>query len=106
MHAIVSKEEFDEKVLKNALPVLVDFYTEWCGPCRMLAPILDQVETVKKDQVFFCKLDGDKFPEILSEYNVSAFPTLLFFKEGQVVSQKLGVSSKDAISSWLDSHLS
>lgn len=93
---IVTKDNFEEEVLRANGYVLVDFWASWCGPCNMLAPILYDVSEIKKD-VKFLKLDVDANPDLLSEYKVMSVPTLLVFKDGELVNRSVGVVSKPEI---------
>jgi thioredoxin len=82
---------FEELLASAEKPVLVDFYATWCGPCRMLAPILDQVQALMKDKLQIVKIDTDRYPELASQYEVHALPTLVLFKKGQPVERMEGV---------------
>ena len=89
----VTKENFESEVLKSEVPVLVDFFAQWCGPCKMLMPI---VEEVAKD-FKVCKIDIDENQELAIQYRVMSVPTLIVFKNGEVTAKNIGVISKDAI---------
>jgi len=89
----VTKENFESEVLKSEVPVLVDFFAQWCGPCKMLMPI---VEEVAKD-FKVCKIDIDENQELAVQYRVMSVPTLIVFKNGEVAAKNIGVISKDAI---------
>jgi thioredoxin len=82
---------FDELLSSAEKPVLVDFYATWCGPCRMIAPILDQVQTLLKDKLQVVKIDTDRYPELASQYEIHALPTLVLFKNGKSVERIEGV---------------
>jgi thioredoxin len=82
---------FEELISSAEKPVLVDFYATWCGPCRMIAPILDQVQTLLKDKLQIVKIDTDRYPELASQYEIHALPTLVLFKNGQPVERIEGV---------------
>ncbi len=82
---------FDEMITESDLPVLVDFYATWCGPCQMMAKILEQVNVLMKDQLRIIKIDSDKYPELASQYEIHALPTLVLFKQGKPVDRIEGV---------------
>jgi thioredoxin len=82
---------FEELISSADKPILVDFYATWCGPCRMIAPILDQVQTMLKDKMQVVKIDTDRYPELASQYQIHALPTLVLFKNGQPVERIEGV---------------
>lgn len=82
---------FDEMVTDSNLPVLVDFYATWCGPCQMMAKILEQVNVLMKDELRIIKIDSDKYPQLASQYEIHALPTLVLFKQGKPVERIEGV---------------
>ena len=96
----VNKDNFQEVVLNTDKPVLVDFWASWCGPCRMVAPILEEIASERSD-VKVCKINVDEEPELAGRYNVMSIPTLLVVKEGQVVNQAVGARPKSQILSLL-----
>lgn len=96
---------FDAEVLQSEKAVLVDFWAEWCGPCKMVAPLLDEVAEEYADRVTIAKLDIDKNPNTPSKYGIRSIPTLLLFKDGVVAAQKLGAMSKSQLNEFLDSNL-
>lgn len=92
----VNSENFNEEVLNANKTVLVDFYADWCGPCRMLAPILAQIAEERED-VKVCKVNVDKDPALANMYKVSSIPLVVVIKDGNVVAQSLGYKTKEAI---------
>ena len=92
----VTAENFEEEVLNSKVPVLVDFWASWCGYCRMLAPLIEQVSEEVTDAKF-CKLDTDNDPDLADKYDVSSLPTLLVFKNGELVDRSIGFVQKDQI---------
>ena len=101
MKQIQNANEFDTEVLKSEKPVVVDFFTEWCGPCRALAPILEELSN-ERDDVVIAKVDAGELADLAQKYNVMAFPTLIYFKGGEVVSNLTGLRSKDALAKWIN----
>jgi len=97
--------DFDEKVLKSALPVLVDFWAEWCGPCKMIAPIVDELSEEYDGIVDFAKVDVDSCPSTAMAYGVRSIPTLLIFKDGKPVDQIVGAVPKGVLKKKIDSAL-
>lgn len=101
----VTDSNFEEEVLNSSKPVLVDFWAEWCGPCRALGPILEEVAESSNDKVTFAKLNIDENPEAPSKYGVMSIPTLILFKNGQVEAVKMGLLSKSQLSAFVDSNV-
>ena len=97
----ITKENFASEVLGSEKPVLLDFFATWCGPCRMVGPIIEEIAE-ENDSFKVAKLDVDELPEIAKEYRVVSIPTLMVFKEGKVVNQALGVMPKEKILALLD----
>lgn len=103
MAETVSDNTFDEVVLKSDKPVLVDFFAEWCGPCKAMAPALDQVAEDLKESVKVVKVDVDQSPGVTQKYNVRAMPTLLIFHKGEVAAQHVGaMTQKVALEKWIN----
>lgn len=96
-------ENFNEEVLSSELPVLVDFYADWCGPCKMLAPVIETLATEYEGKVKIGKLNVDNAPDTAEKYNVMSIPTLLFIKNGEVVNKSVGVAEKTDIEQILNS---
>lgn len=88
---------FEELVSGSDLPVLVDFYANWCGPCQMMAPILEQVSAQMKQRLQVVKIDTDKYPQLASQHHIHALPTLVLFKQGKAVERIEGVLPADAL---------
>ena len=93
---------FDHEVIKSQQPVLVDFWAPWCGPCRMLAPVIEEIASEYAGKIRVAKINTDDHPNAAARYKISAIPTMLFFKEGKVVEQLVGVHSKTEIKKTLD----
>ncbi len=100
-----SDAEFEETVLKSDIPVVVDFWAEWCAPCRSLAPTIDALATDYSGRVKIGKLNVDKNPNVATNYSVRSIPTILLFKEGQVVKQVVGIKSKEEIEAIINEYL-
>ena len=102
---MTSDSSFEADVLKSDRPVVVDFWAEWCGPCKMIAPFLEELATDKGEQVVVAKVNIDDNPLTPTKYGVRGIPTLLLFKGGQVVAQKVGATSKGDLQQLIDAHL-
>ncbi len=101
----VSGEEFQSEVLQSSTPVLVDFWAEWCGPCKMIAPIVDEIATEYEGKLRVAKVDADENQEILMNYGIMSIPTLILFKGGDAVERITGFKPKGKIVSKLASHI-
>ena len=98
----VTKSNFKSEVLDSTTPVLVDFWASWCGPCRMLTPVVDQIAQEKAGAVKIAKINVDDEPQLAAQFGVMSIPTLLLFRDGQPVSKSVGVRPKQAILGMLE----
>lgn len=101
----VSDAEFEEKVLKSATPVVVDFWAPWCGPCKMIAPALEDIAKEQGDKVLIAKVNTDENPQWAMKYGVMGIPTLLFIKGGEEVSRHVGAAPAPALKSKVEGFL-
>ncbi len=99
---MLTKDNFDQVVTGSGKPVLVDFYADWCGPCQMIAPIIDEVAEEMVDKAVVCKVNVDDAKDLAVEFQVATIPTLMVFKNGQVVEKVVGARPKDDIISMLE----
>lgn len=103
MAATFTDDNFQDEVLKSDMPVLVDFYAEWCGPCKMMAPAIDELAAEYEGKWKIGKCDIDNSPNVAEKYGITSIPTLKFFKGGEVVGESIGFQSKDKLKAKLDS---
>ncbi len=101
----VTDETFEEEITKSQQPVLVDYWADWCGPCKMIAPILDEIATEYKGRVKIAKLNIDENPGTPPKYGIRGIPTLMLFKNGNVEATKVGAVSKSQLTAFLDSNI-
>ena len=97
-----SDNKFDNDVINSSIPVIVDFWAEWCGPCKQIGPILEEISNEKKDLINIYKLNIDENPEIPQKYGVRGIPTLMLFKDGKLLDTKVGSLPKNSINEWID----
>ncbi len=98
----ITDETFDAEVMKSKLPVLVDFWAPWCGPCRMVAPVIEKLEEKHKDKFKFCKMNVDQNQKTAGQYRVMSIPTLMFFKAGKVEDTVVGAVPEGALQTKID----
>ena len=96
---------FDKDVFSTNMVVLVDFWAEWCGPCKQIGPILEEISEEKQDTLKILKLNIDQNPQTPQKYGVRGIPTLMLFKEGKLIDTKVGSLPKSALTEWIDSNL-
>jgi thioredoxin 1 len=101
----VDKNNFDADVLQSNEPVVVDFWAEWCGPCKMIAPALEEIAQELGGKVKIAKLNIDENPELAAQFGVRSIPTLMMFKAGEVADMKVGAAPKTALSSWINGNV-
>jgi len=101
----VSDADFNDKVLNASEPVLVDYWAEWCGPCKMIAPVLDEIAEEYKGKLIVAKLNIDENPETPQHYGVRGIPTLMLYKNGDVEATKVGALSKSQLKDFIDNNL-
>jgi thioredoxin 1 len=97
----VSDATFETEVLKSGGPVVVDFWAEWCGPCKMIAPALDEISNSLGDKVKIVKLNVDENPAVAAKYGIMSIPTLMIFKNGELASRQVGAAPKQKLEQWI-----
>ena len=101
----VTDDSFESEVLQSAAPVLVDYWAEWCGPCKMIAPVLDEIADEYEGRIKLAKLNIDDNPNTPPRYGIRGIPTLMLFKDGEVEATKVGAVSKSQLTAFIDSNL-
>jgi len=101
----ISDDSFESDVLKADKPVLVDYWAEWCGPCKMIAPILDEVSVAYKDKLQIAKMNVDENRDVPARFGIRGIPTLMLFKDGQLAATKVGAMSKAQLTAFIDQQL-
>ena len=101
----ITDSNFDEEIKNSKVPILVDFWAEWCGPCKQIGPILEDLGELKKDKLKILKLNVDENPQTPQKFGVRGIPTLMLFKDGKLVDTKVGSLPKNMLESWLDPNL-
>ena len=102
----VATDDFTEEVLNSKLPVLVDFWAPWCGPCQMISPALEEISLNYANQVKVCKVNVDEASEIATQFAIMSIPALMIFKEGKVMEKRVGAMDKDALEEFIRPYLS
>ncbi|MEY2775952.1 MAG: hypothetical protein RLY30_50 [Pseudomonadota bacterium] len=102
---VVTDASFEADVLQSELPVLVDFWAEWCGPCKMVAPILEEIGQDYAERLIVAKINVDENTAVPTKHGIRGIPTMILFKNGAVVAQKVGAAAKSQLTAWIDSHL-
>ena len=105
MKEVNGTEQWQNEVINSDKPVFVDFWAEWCGPCRMVSPTVEELSKEYDGKVNFVKVNVDSNNELASKYNVISIPTLAIFRDGQVIAQTAGAASKDSLRTYIDKHL-
>ena len=100
----ISDETFEEEVISKGKPIIVDFWAEWCGPCKQIGPILEEISDEYREKVTIGKLDVDENPEIASKYQIRGIPTMMLFNNGTLIDTKVGLSSKNDLIQWIDNN--
>ena len=101
----ITDENFDSEVIKASKPTVVDFWAEWCGPCKQISPILSELAEDYKEKLLIAKVNIDENPEVPSNYGIMSIPTLILFKNGKSVSSQIGLVEKSSLTKWLDENL-
>jgi thioredoxin 1 len=101
----ITDDTFETEVLKASGPVLVDFWAEWCGPCKMIGPVLEEIAGEMGDKITICKVNVDESPKMPTQFGLRSVPTLMIFKGGKQVATKIGALPKQALQAWINENL-
>ena len=101
----ISDDTFENEVITKGKPIIVDFWAEWCGPCKQIGPILEDISDEYKEKITIGKLDVDENPEIASKYQIRGIPTMMLFNNGTLIDTKVGMSSKSDLIQWIDNNI-
>ncbi len=102
---VTTRSRWEEDVIRSPIPVLVDFWAEWCGPCRMIAPVIEELAKEYGNRVKFLKLNVDENQDVAMKYQIYSIPTLLMFKNGEIIGQHIGATSKDVLKRFIENSL-
>lgn len=101
----ISDKDFETNVLKNNLPVLVDFWAEWCGPCKQVGPILEEIANEQAEKLVVAKVNIDDYPDLAAAHHIRSIPTMQLYKNGKLADMRIGALSKSQITNWLQEHI-
>ena len=101
----ISDDNFEENVIKKGQPIIVDFWAEWCGPCKQIGPILEEISDEYSGKITIGKLDVDENPETAGKFQIRGIPTMLLFNNGELIDTKVGMSSKADLTEWIDKNI-
>ena len=105
MPLTITEDNFDSEVLNSNQPVLVDFWAEWCGPCKQISPILSEIAKEYENKITIAKINIDNNPEVPSKYGILSIPTLILFNNGKMVGSQIGLLDKQTLTNWIDENI-